>query len=125
MAGTSLNDLVRASGLTKGAFYCHFYSKEELALQALDALIDDGRTDGSVAADAATDAWTLLAALIGMDALSELMSGGRDLAERNEHLVAFLRRALAPAAASRAPSRRTESALRSRRGPGSRWAPPG
>ena len=31
-AATSLNDLVRASGLTKGAFYFHFDSKEALAL---------------------------------------------------------------------------------------------
>jgi AcrR family transcriptional regulator/predicted N-acetyltransferase YhbS len=30
--GTSLNDVVRGSGLTKGAFYFHFASKEELAL---------------------------------------------------------------------------------------------
>jgi AcrR family transcriptional regulator len=30
--GTSLNELVRQSGLTKGAFYFHFGSKEELAL---------------------------------------------------------------------------------------------
>jgi len=30
--GSSLNDLVRASGVTKGAFYFHFASKEELAL---------------------------------------------------------------------------------------------
>jgi AcrR family transcriptional regulator len=32
--GTSLNALIRASGLTKGAFYFHFASKEELALAA-------------------------------------------------------------------------------------------
>jgi AcrR family transcriptional regulator len=32
--GTSLNDIVRESGLTKGAFYFHFGSKEELALAA-------------------------------------------------------------------------------------------
>lgn len=31
-AGTSLNDVIRRSGLTKGAFYFHFESKEELAL---------------------------------------------------------------------------------------------
>jgi len=31
-----------------------------------------------------------------MDALSELMTGGKDLRERNEDLVEFLRRALAP-----------------------------
>jgi len=30
--GASLNDLIRASGYTKGAFYFHFASKEELAL---------------------------------------------------------------------------------------------
>ncbi|MGH3114319.1 MAG: TetR family transcriptional regulator, partial [Gaiellaceae bacterium] len=30
--GISLNDIVRASGLTKGAFYFHFPSKEALAL---------------------------------------------------------------------------------------------
>jgi AcrR family transcriptional regulator len=30
--GTSLNEVIRESGLTKGAFYFHFRSKEELAL---------------------------------------------------------------------------------------------
>lgn len=33
-SGTSLNDLTRATGLTKGALYGHFRSKEDLALQA-------------------------------------------------------------------------------------------
>jgi AcrR family transcriptional regulator len=33
-AGSSFTDLVRASGLTKGAFYFHFPSKEALALAA-------------------------------------------------------------------------------------------
>lgn len=32
-AGTSLNEIIRASGLTKGAFYFHFDSKAELALE--------------------------------------------------------------------------------------------
>lgn len=32
-AGTSMNELVRATGLTKGAFYFHFDSKEDLALE--------------------------------------------------------------------------------------------
>lgn len=32
-AGTSLNDIIREAGLTKGAFYFHFDSKEELALE--------------------------------------------------------------------------------------------
>lgn len=31
--GTSLNDIIRDSGLTKGAFYFHFASKEALALE--------------------------------------------------------------------------------------------
>ena len=33
--GTSLNDLIRASGVTKGGFYFHFPSKEALALATL------------------------------------------------------------------------------------------
>jgi TetR/AcrR family transcriptional repressor of nem operon len=32
-AGTSLNDVIKATGLTKGAFYFHFSSKEALALE--------------------------------------------------------------------------------------------
>lgn len=32
--GVSMNDLVRESGLTKGAFYFHFPSKDEIALAA-------------------------------------------------------------------------------------------
>ncbi|HLW18470.1 MAG TPA: ScbR family autoregulator-binding transcription factor [Actinomycetota bacterium] len=32
-AGTSLNDVIAATGLTKGAFYFHFASKEALALE--------------------------------------------------------------------------------------------
>lgn len=35
--GVSLNDLVAASGLSKGAFYFHFSSKEEIALAAFRA----------------------------------------------------------------------------------------
>lgn len=33
--GTSLNDLIKASGVTKGGFYFHFPSKEALALDTL------------------------------------------------------------------------------------------
>src|SRR5207248_6136946 len=32
--GVSLNQLIRGSGLTKGAFYFHFASRDELALAA-------------------------------------------------------------------------------------------
>jgi AcrR family transcriptional regulator len=34
-AGASLNDLIRATGLTKGGFYFHYPSKEALALDVL------------------------------------------------------------------------------------------
>jgi AcrR family transcriptional regulator len=37
-AGTSLNDVIKESGLTKGGFYFHFASKAELAIEALDAI---------------------------------------------------------------------------------------
>jgi AcrR family transcriptional regulator len=37
-AGTSLNDVIKESGLTKGGFYFHFASKAELALEALNAV---------------------------------------------------------------------------------------
>ena|SRR5260221_3660180 len=36
-AGTSLNDVIRETGLTKGAFYFHFPSKEALALEVFRA----------------------------------------------------------------------------------------
>jgi AcrR family transcriptional regulator len=36
-AGTSLSDLIRAAGLTKGAFYHHFPSKEALAVEVVRA----------------------------------------------------------------------------------------
>jgi AcrR family transcriptional regulator len=35
-AGTSLNDIIRATGLTKGGFYFHFPSKQALAVACLD-----------------------------------------------------------------------------------------
>jgi AcrR family transcriptional regulator len=34
-AGTSLNDVIRAAGVTKGGFYHHFPSKEALALEVV------------------------------------------------------------------------------------------
>jgi TetR/AcrR family transcriptional regulator, transcriptional repressor for nem operon len=47
--GTSLSDLMRATGLEKGGIYRHFSSKEELAGEAFDYAWDravDGRLDG-------------------------------------------------------------------------------
>jgi AcrR family transcriptional regulator len=176
LAGTSLNDLIRGSGLTKGAFYFHFASKEALAsavfrfkqeqllagmaaavradrpaldrlLAMLDArvqlldedpslrcvlqlgqelrigadpaseyagfqetaiaviadLLTEGRRDGSVRRniDPRADAETIFAAILGIDALADLLSGGADLAARNTQLASLLRRALAPAPGSR------------------------
>ncbi len=42
-AGTSLNDIIKASGLTKGGFYFHFNSKAELALEVLDTVRTEWR----------------------------------------------------------------------------------
>jgi len=38
--GTSMEDLTRATGLTKGGIYHHFGSKEELALEAFDFAVE-------------------------------------------------------------------------------------
>ena len=71
--GVALNDIVRASGLTKGAFYFHFASKEELALAAFRAKQEEllgrlmGERGGAAAgADAGQGAGALeaLAALL-------------------------------------------------------------
>lgn len=55
-AGTSLNDVIARSGLTKGAFYFHFPSKEELAVAVVDdlraqwtAAVSDDDDDGAPA----------------------------------------------------------------------------
>src|SRR6266700_306674 len=54
-AGTSLSDLIRAAGITKGAFYHHFPSKEALAVvQASaghDRAVDQLRAAVQVASD--------------------------------------------------------------------------
>ena len=42
-AGTSLNDVIKDTGLTKGGFYFHFDSKAELALEALEAVRTEWR----------------------------------------------------------------------------------
>ncbi|MCU0494710.1 MAG: TetR/AcrR family transcriptional regulator [Chloroflexaceae bacterium] len=39
-AGTSMNDLIEATGMEKGGIYNHFASKEELALAAFDYAVD-------------------------------------------------------------------------------------
>jgi len=51
--GTSLEDVLRESGVGKGSFYYHFASKEELGYAILDAIVRDflDRTLGSCFAD--------------------------------------------------------------------------
>lgn len=63
-AGTSLNAILRESGVTKGAFYFHFASKEELALAAFRFKQEEilARTRAEVAEPA--DALEELAAVV-------------------------------------------------------------
>lgn len=63
-AATSLNELVRRSGLTKGAFYHHFDSKEELALAAFRRKQEQLVALVAPAAEGATDGLAALAALL-------------------------------------------------------------
>jgi TetR/AcrR family transcriptional repressor of nem operon len=49
-AGTSLSDLVEATGLTKGAIYSNFENKEDVALAAFDynlELVQEGQRGGT------------------------------------------------------------------------------
>ena len=70
--GVALNDIVRASGLTKGAFSFHFASKEELALAAFRAKQEEllGRLTGEHGRDVTgTDAGQGTGALEALAAL--------------------------------------------------------
>ncbi len=93
----SLNDLVEASGLSKGAFYFHFASKEDLALAAFRAKQED-----------------LVARLLAEDAPLSAP----------EHLATLLRRRarLLREDASLACVTRLGSELNVRSGPGSAYA---
>jgi AcrR family transcriptional regulator len=42
-AGTSVNDVIGATGITKGGFYFHFASKSELALEVVRTKREEGR----------------------------------------------------------------------------------
>lgn len=171
-AGTSLNDIVRESGLTKGAVYFHFSSKEALALEvfqhmhvrmterllataqsherALDqmaamlqdrcvlleqdrsfrsmgklcgdlgrdpelapqmqqmmhmpvelmtSLISTAQSQGDVRADldARALAEICFAVIIGMDQMSETLSGGADVRRRADEFLEFFLKVVTPA----------------------------
>jgi AcrR family transcriptional regulator len=55
MAGTSINDIVEATSLTKGSVYGHFESKEEICLEAFDYLVKRVGADMSQAMSRATN----------------------------------------------------------------------
>lgn len=180
--GISLNDVVERSGLSKGAFYFHFSSKEELALAAFQAkqtqllrlLRAGGDSPPASATEALADMWrrrnrllaedpslgcvtrlggelntrsspgsafaafhqapiemmagfvrqgqeagefrsdldahamarAIFAWVVGMDTLSLLSTGGKDLEERSEEVLALLLPGLAgPGHASSATAR--------------------
>jgi AcrR family transcriptional regulator len=63
-AGASFTDLVRASGLTKGAFYFHFPSKEALALAAFGDQQERWVEVGARVADPSMRAVDQLAAML-------------------------------------------------------------
>jgi TetR/AcrR family transcriptional repressor of nem operon len=47
--GTSLSDIMQATGLEKGGIYNYFHSKEDLALQAFDYVLDRMREEFATA----------------------------------------------------------------------------
>jgi AcrR family transcriptional regulator len=69
-AGTSLNDLIKAAGITKGGFYFHFPSKEALALAVVRDKQETWLRDVSAAALPHTRAVDQLVAVA--DALCDL-----------------------------------------------------
>jgi TetR/AcrR family transcriptional regulator, transcriptional repressor for nem operon len=63
MAGTSINDIVEATCLTKGSVYGNFESKDEICLEAFDYLVKRVGADMSQAMSRATTSHEKLEAL--------------------------------------------------------------
>jgi TetR/AcrR family transcriptional repressor of nem operon len=76
--GTSLSDLMNATGLQKGGIYRHFSSKEELATQAFDYSWSKAVTGRLVGVDDSGDAVDRLKKMISnfVELRSELVPGG-------------------------------------------------
>lgn len=55
--GIGLNDLMQAAGLTRGGFYGHFDSKDDLAAQATRRALQDNRDKWKKQADRSLAAW--------------------------------------------------------------------
>src|SRR5438132_14015373 len=65
-AGTSLNDVIAATGLTKGAFYFHFPSKEALALEVFRSKQEELAAHGMEAASGEQRALDQLTEMLGV-----------------------------------------------------------
>ena len=76
--GTSLSDLMDATGLQKGGIYRHFSSKEELAIEAFDYSWSKAVTGRLVGVDDPGDAVDRLKKMISnfVELRSELVPGG-------------------------------------------------
>jgi len=126
IAGTSMADIVRASGLSSGAIYSHFDSKAELLRHVMSTMLEERFTavtaepDGS---EATVTPEALLARLLAGPSANQAqtsvlvqvwgeMSRDKDLvlvAEDNvAHLRALLMRTLSPWAMQRAHAERVE-----------------
>ncbi len=55
--GIGLNDLMQAAGLTRGGFYGHFESKDDLAAQATQRALADNRAQWKRQAERSLQAW--------------------------------------------------------------------
>ncbi|HEV6964069.1 TetR/AcrR family transcriptional regulator, partial [Roseateles sp.] len=55
--GIGLNELMQAAGLTRGGFYGHFESKDDLAAQACRRAMRDGREQWKRQPDRSLAAW--------------------------------------------------------------------
>ena len=55
--GIGLNDLMQAAGLTRGGFYGHFESKDDLAAQATQRALQVNREQWKAQTDRSLQAW--------------------------------------------------------------------
>ncbi len=94
--GTSMNDLIGAAGLTKGGFYFHFESKQELAMEVVESgfrEMQQRTLEAAAGYDRASDQVVAMvrelerakaegATPAGLDRLCMEMKGEADLARR-------------------------------------------
>jgi len=64
--GTSISDIMEATGLEKGGIYNYFQSKDDLALQAFDYAVDQIREEFAYAIKGKVNAIERLRAIIGV-----------------------------------------------------------